>query len=58
VLPASWNKVDAALALIEYSEKQDNPRMLGHLFTTWSRLKDLVGYPPLVEGLKLLRPGQ
>ena len=58
VLPASWNKVDAALALIEYSEKQDNPRMLGHLFTTWSRQKDLVGYPPLVEGLKLLRPGQ
>lgn len=57
VLPASWKKTDAALALIGYSRKQDNPRMLGHLFTTWGVEKaQLLSHPPLVEGLKVLRP--
>jgi hypothetical protein len=56
VLPASWKKVDAARALIRYSEAQSDPRMLGHLFTTWSRQDDLPSYPPMVEGLKLLAP--
>ena len=56
VLPASWKKVDAAQALIEYSLKQDSPRMLGHMFTTWGVSKEqLVEHPPLVEGLKRLR---
>jgi hypothetical protein len=58
VLPASWRKLDASRALIEYSQKQQSPRMLGHLFTTWSGRRDnLVEYPPLVEGLKLLKAG-
>jgi hypothetical protein len=59
VLPASWNKLDASRALIEYSQKQNSPRMLGHLFTTWGGRKDtLPKYEPLVEGLKLLHaPG-
>jgi hypothetical protein len=56
VLPASWRKLDASRALIQYSLKQDSPRMLGHLFTTWSGKRDaLVEYPPLVEGLKILK---
>jgi hypothetical protein len=56
VLPASWKKVDAAQALIEYSLKQESPKMLGHLFTTWGVKKEqLVEHPPLVEGLKRLQ---
>ncbi len=56
VLPASWNKVDATQALIEYSRMQASPKLLGHLFTTWGVKKErLIEDPPLVEGLKLLR---
>jgi hypothetical protein len=56
VLPASWRKLDASKALIEYSLKLQSPRMLGHLFTTWSgRQTDVTAYPPLVQGLKLLK---
>lgn len=56
VLPASWRKLDASKALIEYSRKFDSPKMLGHLFTTWGGRKDnLIEYPPLVEGMKLVR---
>jgi hypothetical protein len=54
VLPSSWRNVDAAKALIEYSNKKDSPKMLGHLFTTWSK-RDLLNYPPLVECMELLR---
>jgi hypothetical protein len=55
VLPASWHKPDAAVALIDYSLKLKSPRMLGHLFTTWGRGRDdLTKYPSLVEGLKKL----
>jgi hypothetical protein len=59
VLPASWKKLDASRALIEFSRKHDSPRMLGHLFTTWGGKKDaLPEYAPLVEGVKVLRaPG-
>jgi hypothetical protein len=57
VLPASWHKLDASKALIEYSLKQHSPQVLGHLFTTWGRAKKnaLPEYPPLVESLKLLK---
>ncbi|TMQ32111.1 MAG: hypothetical protein E6K70_20340 [Planctomycetota bacterium] len=56
VLPASWRKVDASRALIEYSLKLHHPKMLGHLFTTWSgRRNDWTEYQPLAEGLKLLK---
>jgi hypothetical protein len=58
VLPASWRKLDASKALIQYSQKQNSPRMLGHLFTTWGGVKKdaVTKYPPMVEGLKLLKP--
>jgi hypothetical protein len=56
VWPASWRKLDASKALIEFSLKEQSPRMLGHLFTTWGGRKDAVAeYPPMVEGLKLLQ---
>lgn len=56
VLPASWRDLNASRALIEYSQKHESPRMLGHLFTTWGGRKDaLAEYPPLVEGMKLLQ---
>jgi Glycosyl hydrolase family 20, catalytic domain len=53
VLPASWKEVDAAKALIEYSNEQKNPGMLGHLFTTWHKV-DLLNYPPLVQCIKMI----
>jgi len=55
VLPAGWNKVDATQALIRYGAGLDHPKMMGHLFTTWSGRKQWSEFPPLVEGLKLLK---
>jgi hypothetical protein len=57
VFPAGWRKLDASKALIEYEQKQRSPKVLGHLFTTWgSARKDaLTEFPPLVQGLKLLK---
>jgi hypothetical protein len=55
VLPSSWNKVDATIALIDYGRKQTSPKMLGHLFTTWGVKKEsLLENPPLIAGLKVL----
>jgi hypothetical protein len=60
VLPASWHDVEASRALIQYSQKERSPKLLGHLFTTWGGKKDaLLEYRPLTEGLKLLKsPGR
>jgi hypothetical protein len=56
VLPTSWNKPDAMKMLIEYSYSQGSPKMLGHLFSIWGKSKgSLPEYPPMVEGLKLLK---
>jgi hypothetical protein len=56
VLPTGWNKLDGTMALIGYSSKLDNAKLLGYMFTTWGVKKDaLLGFPALVEGLKLLR---
>jgi hypothetical protein len=56
VLPASYKKVDAVKALILASAKVDSPKMLGHLFTTWSgKIDALADYPPMVEGMKVLK---
>lgn len=53
VLPSSWKDVDAAKSLINYSLNVKNPKMLGHLFTTWGRT-DVLKYPTLVECINLL----
>jgi hypothetical protein len=56
VLPTSWKNVEASRAFITYSLAQDNPAVLGHLFTRWSsRLDDLAEFPPLLENAPLLR---
>ena len=56
VLPAGWKKVEATIALIEYSRQYHDPKLLGYMFTTWGVKREaLVDFPPLIEGLKLLR---
>jgi hypothetical protein len=49
VWPSSWRKPEAAKALIDYSIKQNNPKMVGHLNTTWGTvpMKELVAFEPL-----------
>jgi len=49
VWPASWRKPDAAKAFVNYSKRFDNPRMLGHLNTTWGavRINELPSFEPL-----------
>jgi hypothetical protein len=57
VLPASWRNLEASRALIQHCQKEQSPKMLGHLFTTWggSRKNAVAEYQPMVEGLKLLK---
>jgi acyl-CoA thioesterase-1 len=49
VWPASWRKPEAAKALIDYSVKQNNPKMVGHLNTTWGvvPINELTTFAPL-----------
>lgn len=53
VVPASWRDVEAAKLLIDYSYKQTNPLMLGHMYTTWGKT-DLLKFPTLVQCMDLL----
>ena len=56
VLPSGWKDVDATKALINYSGSVKSKKMLGYVFTTWGVKKDeLLAFPPIVEGLKLLQ---
>jgi hypothetical protein len=57
VLPASWKKTDATLALIRDAKAhQANGLLVGHIFTTWSqRRDDWSQFEPLVKGLQELR---
>lgn len=56
VIPASWKNEDASRKLIEYSLNLDNPKMIGHMFTTWGEApEDITTFPPLVKGLPLLK---
>jgi hypothetical protein len=56
VLPAGWKNVDATRALIQFSRLHAGPKLLGYIFTTWGvKKEELLQFPPLVEGLKLLR---
>ncbi|MEN6428005.1 MAG: family 20 glycosylhydrolase [Phycisphaerales bacterium] len=49
VWPCSWKNAKAAKSLIDYSRVQNNPRMLGHLNTTWGAVpvKDLATFEPI-----------
>jgi hypothetical protein len=56
VLPSGWKDIDATKAFITHNRQHAGPKMLGHLFTTWSvKKEELLEFAPLVEGMKLLR---
>ncbi len=56
VLPSGWKSPEATEALIRFGEAHADRRLLGHLFTTWGVKKEnLLEFPPLVEGLNLLK---
>ncbi len=57
VWPASWKKPEASKALVDYSLAQKNPRMLGHLNTTWGAvpIKDLPTFEPLLYATSRLK---
>ncbi|MFO7888854.1 MAG: family 20 glycosylhydrolase [bacterium] len=54
VLPTSFRDVEACTRLIKYSQKFNNPKVLGHLFTSWSRLEEPLEYPPLKKCIRLV----
>ncbi|MCK4445870.1 MAG: family 20 glycosylhydrolase [Candidatus Marinimicrobia bacterium] len=59
VLPSGWKNTDATVSLIEYSFRQNDPGMLGHLFTTWGVSGDsLLRFPPLIEGVKKMKQAE
>ena len=55
VLPTSWKDVGASRALIEQTQGLKHPRVLGHLFTTWSRQPKVADWPPLGANAGLVR---
>jgi Glycosyl hydrolase family 20, catalytic domain len=55
VLPASWKDVEASQALIEQTLGLNSPRLLGHLFTTWSKQEKAADWPPLAANAGLVR---
>lgn len=60
VLPSSWRDLEGVGALVRDSYRREDPRMLGHLFTTWSRpaADSLADWAPLVSGLATIRSGR
>jgi hypothetical protein len=55
VLPTSWKDVSSARAFIEYGNSLGDPRLLGHVYTSWKRPERLAEWPTLVETAPLLR---
>ena len=55
VLPTSWKDVEASRAFIEQTLGLKARRVLGHLFTTWSRQPKVADWPPLAENAGLVR---
>lgn len=55
VLPTSWRDIKASNALFDNAFRIKNPKMLGMLFTAWSQYDDPKSWPPLAEGVKLLK---
>ena len=59
MLPAGWKNVDATKALIQFNRTHAGPKLLGYMFTTWGvKREELLAFPPLVEGLKLLQDNE
>jgi len=55
VLPTSWKDVEGSQALIEQTLALKAPRVLGHLFTTWSKQPKVADWPPLAANAGLVR---
>lgn len=55
VLPTSWKDVEASQAFIEQSLNLKPARVLGHLFTTWSKQPNAAEWPPLATNAGLVR---
>jgi hypothetical protein len=56
VLPTGWRNTDATKALINESFNYNNPRMLGHLFSTWGATrKGIMNFEPMLKGLDLIQ---
>ena len=54
VWPSGWQPLEATVAFSNFARSQKDPRLLGFLNTTWSKVKiqDLDQWPPLIEVLK------
>jgi len=50
VWPASWKNAQASKGFVDYSKTINDPRMLGHLNTTWGavQMKNLPTFEPLI----------
>jgi hypothetical protein len=57
VWPASWRKPEGVKAFVEYSLTQKDPRMLGHLNTTWGAVptRELPTWEPIRHATSSLR---
>jgi len=57
VMPCSWRDINGVDSLISYSFRIDNPNMVGHLFTTWSRLEpdSISTYKPMIKGMEKIK---
>jgi hypothetical protein len=56
VLPTSWKDVEASQKLIEYGQGLKHPGILGHLFTSWSRVEKQADWPPLAANAGRVKP--
>jgi len=56
VLPTSWKDVEASHRFIEYAIALKDPRVLGHLFTSWEKPERPADWPPLVANAGFIRP--
>ena len=56
VLPTSFKDVEASRGLISYARGLQRPGILGHLFTSWSRVERLADWPPLAANAGSVEP--
>jgi hypothetical protein len=56
VWPSGWRNADSTAALIAAAQRTGNPRMLGHLCTTWGAVgpAEIPSWPPVVTAGKAL----
>ncbi|HEX9189124.1 MAG TPA: family 20 glycosylhydrolase [Vicinamibacteria bacterium] len=55
VLPTSWKDVEASRRLIEHAQGLKHPGVLGHLFTSWTKIEKLADWPPLAANAGIVR---